>query len=405
MIAPTRPSPRRGAALRVALEGLAVVLVVAATAGTTFWIQASEPTAQREAATRRSAALVETLTVERGSHHPTISALGVVRAAREIVLSPRVNGEIVSVAPAFVPGGRVEAGTTLLRIDPADYEQALVIRESEALQVRTELAIEQGQQRASRLEFELLGEGIDEENRALVLREPQIESLRAKLRASEAALAQARLDLARTEVNATFDAQIFERSVELGSQVGPGDALARLVATDEYWVMATVPVSAVRWIPLPGEGRGGAAARIHHRSVWADDEYREGEVKTLIGEVDAETRLARLIVSVPHPLDGDSAPPLILGTMVQVDIEVEAIDDAVRLDRAFLRRDDTVWIMDGGELRIRPVEVVFSDSRYAYVIEGLEPGEKVVTTSLATVADGLAIREADQPSVEPGGQP
>ena len=65
----------------------------------------------------------------------------------------------------------------------------------------------------------------------------------------------------------------------------------------------------------------------------------------------------------------------------------------VRLDRAYVRQDDTVWVMDGDELRIRKVDVAFADSRHAFVRAGLEAGDKVVTTSLATVVDGLPIRE------------
>jgi RND family efflux transporter MFP subunit len=379
-------------ALRVVGSVLAVVVLLGGAAAISYWIQASEPKAQREAATRRSAALVETIAVERGTYQPTISVLGAVRPAREIVLSPRVGGEVLAVEPCFRPGGIVEAGEVLLRLDDSDYELMRVMRDSEVGQVEAELAIERGQQRAAEHEFELLGENIDPANRSLVLREPQIASLRSKLKAAQAALEQARLDVARTRVTAPFDAQILERFTELGARVAPGDQLARLVGTDEYWVVATVPLGAIRWIRFPRDGSDGATARIHHRAVWPDGTVREGAVQRLIGEVDGNTRFARVIVSVQDPL-GDDGPPLILGTLVQVEIAAKAIPDVVRLDRAYVRQDDTVWVMDGDELRIRKVDVAFADSRHAFVRSGLEAGDKVVTTSLATVVDGLPIRE------------
>ena len=81
-----------------------------------------------------------------------------------------------------------------------------------------------------------------------MLREPQIESLRAKLNAAEASVQRARIDLERTEIFAPFNGQILDRSAELGSQISAGDELARLVGTETYWVIATIPINKLRWI-------------------------------------------------------------------------------------------------------------------------------------------------------------
>jgi RND family efflux transporter MFP subunit len=393
----TGPRPWRRA-LEAVLTIAAVATLLAGAVAASRWIKESEPVAQREAATRRSAALVETVVAKRGTFRPVIRVLGSVQPAREIVLSPRVGGEIVAVEPAFRPGGVVEAGEPLLFLDPEDYIQNLVIRESEVGQVEAELEIEEGRQRVAELEFKLLGEGIDRANRSLVLREPQIASLRSRLRAAKASVDQAVLDLGRTEIVAPFDAQILERFTELGSQVARGDRLARLVGIGEYWVTATVPLGSLRWIHFPRDGEPGARARIRHRSVWPEGQHREGTVERLIGEVDPSTRLARVIVSVEDPLGGNGAPPLILGTVVQVEIEAVPLENVVRLERAYLRQNDTVWVMDGDVLRIRKAKVAFSNATHAFLREGVEHDEKVVTTDLATVVDGLPIREASPAS-------
>ena len=378
--------------VRAVLTVIAVAALIGGAIAASVWIKSSEPTAQRESATRKSSALVETITVSRGTWRPTIRALGSVQPAREIVLSPRVGGAIAAVEPTFMLGGMVRAGSPLLRIDAADYEYELALRESEMQQVLAELAIEEGQQRVAQREFELLGEDIAPENRALVLREPQIASLRAKLRAAEAAVAHAQRNVARTEVVAPFAAQILERSVELGSEVSAGDALARLVGIDTYWVVATVPLGTLRWIEFPSDGHAGATATIRHPAAWGADGARTGTVRELIGEVDAMTRLARVIVTVPRPLGDGDEPGMILGAVVQLAIDARPIADVVRLERAYLRQNDTVWVMEDGALRIRSVDVVFTDQAFAYVRAGLEAGDRIVTTDLATVVDGLPIR-------------
>lgn len=390
---PTRLRPWWRALEALLTVGAIALLLVGALAARR-WIKESEPTAQKEAATRRTAALVETVVARRGTYRPAIRVLGRVQPAREIVLSPRVGGEIVAVEPSFRPGGIVRAGDPLLLLDPEDFIQDLVIRESEVGQVEAELEIEEGRQRVAELEFQLLGDGIDRANRSLVLREPQIASLRNRLRAARAAVDQAVLDLGRTEIIAPFDAQILERFTELGSQVARGDRLARIVGIDEYWVVATVPLGELRWIHFPRSGQAGARATIRHRSVWPKDQHREGVVERLIGEVDPNTRLARVIVSVKDPLGGADRPSLILGTLVQVEIEATALQEVVRLERSYLRQNDTVWVMDGGVLRIREVKVEFSNGTHVFIREGVDDEEKVVTTNLATVVDGLPIREA-----------
>lgn len=378
-------------------------LLIGAAAGTSRLIFASEPEAQRESATRRTAALVETILVERSDYRPQLEVLGVVEPSRDIVLSPRVAGQIISMDEAFVPGGLVAEGQALLRIDPADFERLVTARQSALREVQAELAIEQGRQDVARQEFELLGEEISPEDRALVLREPQIESIRARLQAAEAELEQAKLDLERTTVRAPFDAQILSREVNVGSQVSPGEALGRLVGVDEYWVMASVPMRDLRWLRFAEDGEAGSRVRVRHDAAWAPGEHREGRLARLIGTVNEETRLARVLVTVPDPLARETdGPPMILGTLVELVIEGRPLEDVVRLDREYLRQDDTVWVMAGEELEIREAEVVFRDAQYAYIRSGLEAGEHIVTTSLATVTEGLPLRLAGEPEEEEG---
>ena len=85
-------------------------------------------------------------------------------------------------------------------------------------------------------------------------------------------------------------------------------------------------------------------------------------------------------------------PPLMIGSFVEALIEAEPLTDVIRLDRDYIRDDDTVWVMEDGALRIRSVEVIFRDADHAYIASGLEPGARVVTTDLSTVVEGAPLR-------------
>ena len=396
-----RPESGRAGRGKTALGS---VLILLAGVALMVLIFKTEPTATRGDVARETAMLVEVRSAERGRFTPVIEVMGQVVPAREVTLRPRVSGRVIELAEAFEPGGRVAEGTALLRIDPADYQAALRQRRSELAQARADLELEQGRQAVAEQDFELLGEELDEGNRHLVLPQPQLKQARARVDFAEAALRRAELDLQRTRISAPFDAQILSRDVATGSQVSTGDSLARLVATDRYWVSASVPLSQLRWLRFAEEdGEQGAPVTLRHEAAWGPSRSRQGRLQRLVGGLDANARLARVLVSVEDPLALQSeagAPSLILGAFVRTAIEGRALDDVVRLDRDLLRREDTVWVMEDGALDIRDVTVLLRDNDYVYLSDGLDQGDQVVATDLATVVDGAALRLEDAAGAE-----
>ncbi len=396
----------------IGILGAAVVAVIV--------INATEPTAAKSNSSRKSAAIVETVTVERGTYSPRIVVLGTVQAAQDVVLSPRVSGQVVEMSPRLVPGGMIRKGDLLLRIDPADFENAVSIRRSELEQATASREIEQARQRLAEKELKMLEGSIDETNRSLVMREPQIASIEAEVAAAKAAVERAMLDLDRTRIQAPFDAQVLTRSINVGSQVGPNDELARLIGLEEYWIMAAVPVRSLRWIRFPraierdstseiettsesdsnpgrsSAGRGGSTVTLRNLEVWGPDVERQARVARMIGTLDSQTRLARVMIIVDDPLGLESdLPPLLLDSLIETEIAGQPIEDVVRLQRDYVRGEDTVWVMKDEKLEIRETRVIFRDLQYAYIRSGLETGDEVVTTTLATVAEGIGLRKGD----------
>ncbi|EGF28844.1 efflux RND transporter periplasmic adaptor subunit [Rhodopirellula baltica] len=385
--------------LRILGTTITCLAILGASAAAVVVINKTEPTAQQVNATRKSSALVNTITAERGTYSPQLVVLGTVEPAQDITLGPRISGQVVELSPEFIPGGMVSKGDLLLRIDPSDFENAVSISNSELLQKEALWEIEQARQRLAVKELEMLQDTIDDTNRGLVLREPQIASIKAEMAAAKASLERAQLDLDRTEVTAPFDAQILTQSVNIGSQVRPGDELARLIGVDEYWIMAAVPIRTLRWIQFPktsedGTSTEGSKVILRNTDAWGPDAQREGRVARLIGTLDQQTRLARVLITVADPLGRESdAPPLILDTLIETQIEGKEINDVIRLPRDYVRDQDTVWVMKEEQLEIRETQVVFRDAEYAYIREGIEEGEDIVTTTLATVADGVGLRK------------
>ena len=396
---------RPGPGWKLALLICCLILILAG--GISFLIFSTEPTARRQAARKETAMLVEVTRPGEGTFRPTIVCMGTVTPEKDIILSPRVSGEIVERGAAFTPGGTVQKGEMLLQIDPADYENTLRQRKSDLQQAAADLNLEMGRQAVAETDYELLDESLSNENKALVLRKPQLQSARARVAAARAALSQARLDLERTTVRAPFDAHILNRNVNTGSQVAPGDNLARLVGTDTYWVAATVPLSKLRWLKFPqedgeAEKAAGSRVRVRNRTAWPEGVYRSGRLYKRVGTLEEKTRMARVLVSVPDPFARKSAsqglPPLMIGAFVEARIQGRPISDAVRLKRDYIRSNDTVWVMKEGRLAIQKVAIILQDAEFAYIRSGLTAEDPVVTTNLTTVVSGAPLRLKDGPS-------
>ena len=228
----------------------------------------------------------------------------------------------------------------------------------------------------------MLGDLVDDSEQELVLRKPYLAQAEASLAASQAAMAKAKLDVARCSVRAPFNAVIQDKFVDLGSQVGPSGALLSVIGTDEFWVDVKVSEENLKWFDIPVDGQdGGSSVTIRNGSVWGDEDFRQGQVLRLMGQLETQGRQAQLLVSVKDPLclksEGDSRPKLLVGSFVSVEIAGKPLKDVFAIRRDHLHDGNFVWVMnDQSRLEIRPVTIVFRGPEVVYVTDGIADGEK-----------------------------
>jgi len=448
---PAGRPPRSAAAVLVAvLLKVVLPLVILAAGGlAAAWLVATGPQAARKPPDRR-VTLVDVEAAVLARHPAVVHVMGTVTPARVIDLQPRVSGEVMEVAPEFLPGGRFRAGETLLQIDREDYELAveryslaieqaelavrqsdlaLEKRQSDVARTESSLKLELGQQAVAQREFELLGETVSETERELVLRQPQLRTAQAEQAAARAAmdeaevarqaartatrdarnaLQRARLDLERTAIRAPFNAVVRSRHVDLGATVAPATRLATLVGTDEYWVEVSVPVDQLKWIRIPQtSAQEGAAVKVYDEAAWGAGVWRDGRVRRLTSDVEEQGRTARLLVTIRDPLaleaGNQGRPPVLIGSYVRAEIEGTPVESAAAVRRDWLHDGDRVWVMNAEDrLEFRPVTVVFRSRDLVLVAGGLRDGERIVTTDLPAPVEGMPLR-AEAAGPEPAG--
>jgi hypothetical protein len=112
--------------------------------------------------------------------------------------------------------------------------------------------------------------------------------------------------------------------------------------------------------------------------------------------VDEKSRVTYAVARVEDPYRLHSeGEPMPVGTFVSARIRGIVVENIVRVPRGVVRgTNELIFLDDADKLRIRNVEIARSDSDYAYLSSGAEPGERVVTTVLESAITGLQVRTA-----------
>ncbi len=391
---------------------LPLVLIGAAVYGACELLRTAPKASRRPA--ERKAVVVEVRQPVKSQEQVSIVAMGTVIPAKEVTLQPQVGGELLEVSEDLVPGGRVEAGQLLVKIDPRDYELALTDARSAVSQAEYEYKLELGHQEIAKHEWELLGDGADASSldKELALRKPHLVKAEASVSAARAALDQAELNLERTNIRAPFNGIIMDEWVDKGAMVTSQSQIATLVGTDEYWVRVSVPTGQLHWIDFGARSGAGSVSHIRHHPGSGVTGSWSGKVVRLLGDLESEGRMARLLVSVANPLgkpNGETPrSPLLVGSYVEVEVVGERLSDVIRLSRSELRDNNTIWIMgESDKLEIRLVDVVFAGREYVLVRDGIKPGERLIVSELPAPVEGMPLRlrssSTDSPEVNTAG--
>ncbi len=371
-------------------------------------LKASRPKAQKKARVEQPP-LVEVVEASVSREAVTITAWGTVKPSRVLTISPEVSGRITELHPQLVAGGRVSAGELLFAIEDQDYSLAVSQAQAQVTRARLEEQVETGRATVAANEWDTLaGElGGTAAGEALALREPHLAAARASVRSAQSQVALAELRLERTRVSAPWNARVQSEAVELGQLVGPQSRVATLVGTDTTWVEVSVPADRLPWIRIPGHSaEQGAAVSVSFEVGEGQRAERSGRVLRLLGDLDPKGKMARLLVEVVDPFElqrplAERGIPLLGGAWVRADIEGRALDQAVAVPRLAIRDGDRVWVVDAeGKLQVHPVEIGWRERDRVLLTRGVDAGDRVVTSPLATPIPGMALRVAGEATAE-----
>ena len=383
---------------------------------------------------------------------PRAVGYGNVQPSRSWEAVAEVSGRIVSKHVLLESGELVAGGLEVLQIDPGDYLLGVEstkskIRGAEAqiaeLDVREQntgqsLQIEQRGLTLAEKDLErkrsllkrgnIAQAGVDEVERTVLTRRQAVqghksslalipaerEVLQANLALYEAELQQAERNLDRTRIVTPFDGRVAAVNVEERQFAAAGQVLAVIDGVDSAEVAAQIPLERVRYLFEASDMSAGdidvkdLGSVFEQLGLTAIVRLRTGDLEVtwdarfarIRETIDPATRTVGVVVAVDNPYREARAgrrPPLAKNMYVEVELWGEPVKGSIVVPRSALH-DGMVYLLDeGNRLQRHPVTVGISQGGLATITEGLEAGDRIITTDLVPAVDGMLLNPVDDP--------
>ena len=316
----------------------------------------------------------------------SISSQGVISPSSSITLISELNSKVDWISSKMQTGSSFQKNDTLLILDKRDYELALITAKSNVLNAGVNLEREKAESDLASKEWKRVGAGTGSD---LALRKPQLAQANATYAAAQAMLERAQRNLKRTVFIASFDGRVRLRNVDEGATVFPGTVLGNIYASESFEVRLPV---ANQDIPFTGlEFNGQQIKKLKQLDVqfFIGKSILSGRVIRAEAEVDPITRMLSVVAKIEN--NKENSNTIAVGQFVQATISGIDIENVTVLPRTAVR-DGSVWIVDQ-ELTLykRSVETLRFENEFALIGEGLEKGDRLLTSRLSSLVNGLKV--------------
>ena len=362
-----------------------------------------------------------------------------------------VSGAIIYRNPDLALGAMLAKNTTLFKIDPLNYQLKLAQAKSDLNSARSqvervdfnnkklELALKIERNRLALVEQELkrkqglLKQGsisrsvVDQEQSNVLLQQQKVLDIetnlhliptdlavaKAQLEVSEIKVQEAELLLTKTEISMPFDGRVTEVHADQAQVIGNGAMLlqadqlglmevnAQFTFNDVRSLITQVwPQSQLSFNGFPQATDLGLIAHIQLTTgdqtiKWParvthfnDSKGQIGNFVQIVAEVENSWQAFNPIIK----------PPLINDILVQVIVATPA--KAVLSIPLRSIRNNSVYVVEQNQLKIKPVKVLFETEEFAALDSSITgtvvEGDWVITTDLLPAIEGMAVLKMEQ---------
>jgi multidrug efflux system membrane fusion protein len=327
-----------------------------------------------------------------------LEGLGTVQAFQTVTIRARVDGQLRKVV--FVEGQDVHAGDLLAEIDSDPFRTQ--VEQAVAKRSQDEAVLANAQVDLKRYADLLARDGVTQQ--AYDTQKALVNQLEAAVKADDAAISNAKVQLAYTTIVSPIDGRTGLRQVDQGNIVHANDANGLVVITQ------VKPISVVFTLPEQTLSKIQNQSKSEPFTVLAVDRDNatplgEGKLSVIDNQIDTATGTIRLKATFANadlrlwPGQFVNARLLLTVRKKSPVVPASVIQRGPEGAFAFVIKDDQTVDM-------RPVKVGQIEQGEALIEDGLRPGEKVVVDGQYKLQRGSRIKPAESSGANtgPGGR-
>lgn len=332
----------------------------------------------------------------------SVDSYGIVKPKYETEIVAQVSGQIVELSEAFLRGGFVKKGQLLARIDPNDYEAALIDADATLASAMAALEQERAKGKVAAQEWKRI---IDASPTKLSLRKPQLAQELARVKAAQASVLRAKRNLERTELKAPYNAMIESRTIGLGSFVGTGSKVGKVLSTAMAEIRLPVADNQLQFLVEQGKNASvslvGTFAGVE--TTW------QAKVARSEGVIDNKSRMSYLVAEIKDPYvleEGSEKTPIRFGSYVNAKILGVELAKATILPRYLVDNNRVAILNNESKLHYVDIDIVRQVGADVIVSKGLVSGDQLIVSALDYPVDGMKLAlatdmpESDKENIE-----
>ena len=333
---------------------------------------------------RGALAPVQAATATREAVPHYLTGLGTITAANTVTVRSRVDGQLLAIH--FQEGQQVKAGDLLAEIDPSQFKVALA--QAQGQQAKDQATLANARRDLARYQQLVKTNLVSRQD--LDTQQSLVDSSAGTVKADEAAVASAQLQLTWSRVTAPIDGRVGLKQVDIGNQISTSDTNGIVVLTQTHPIdlVFTLPESDIATV-IKAQ-KAGQTLSVEAWDRTNSIKLSSGKLLSLDNQIDATTGTIKLKARFDNQDDA-----LFPNQFVNARMLVDTQQNAVVIPAGALQMGNEghfVWVLNSdNKVSKHLVTPGIQDSQKVVVSAGLSAGDRVVTDGIDRLTEGAQV--------------